>query len=352
VWARLYVLDQQRREAEDRENPGVPQDTPERWVAAAVIRDDPRFRFTSWGVAYRSRAEALAADEPYGLTHWAGDYERALDQWLALAEAAQHRGRLATVVAAWAGAISCAAAIGELARAEDLTARAWALAQDVQLWGPVALTLLGARDVLCTALDEGADDLIRDGAALTKRGGDVTVRWGIGTTYASLARIAALKEDERTALAFLELAADVTVTMPGWAITSSKTVGNAAAAAWYLPTTQYVDALETATIEKVLPGDFRSPMTDPRVTMAHLRGAAGDVEGARQWFAAARPELAVSRARTLRAMAVFDEALLLIRAGRAAEAQPYIETAGDRFERLGMRGWSRRLEALVAGQHP
>ena len=97
-----------------------------------------------------------------------------------------------------------------------------------------------------------------------------------------------------------------------------------------------------------LPADFRFPMTDARLALARLCALVGAHRRGGGWFADARDVLDAQRARPLRAVVDHDEALMHLRAGDPAAATPYIAAAQAAFDRLGMTGWIRRLDAVTA----
>src|SRR5262249_47534172 len=101
--------------------------------------------------------------------------------------------------------------------------------------------------------------------------------------------------------------------------------------------------------DKVLVPDFRWPMYDGRLSMAHLCALQGRYDEAVDWFAKARTVLDEQGARPLRAIVDFDEALMYCRRGARGDiesAQPLLDAALPQFHAVGMTGWIRRAEAL------
>lgn len=82
---------------------------------------------------------------------------------------------------------------------------------------------------------------------------------------------------------------------------------------------------------------------------ARLLGMAGRVPQSRTSFAAARSSAAAAGLLPQVAMADYDEAIVLAAAGARyyGEALNLLSAAGEKFERLGMRGWSDRVSALT-----
>jgi DNA-binding CsgD family transcriptional regulator len=84
------------------------------------------------------------------------------------------------------------------------------------------------------------------------------------------------------------------------------------------------------------------------LTEARLHGMAGRVPESRKAFAAARSFAAATGLQPQVAMADYDEAIVIAAAGPRyyGEALNLLSAAGEKFERLGMRGWSDRVSAL------
>jgi hypothetical protein len=85
------------------------------------------------------------------------------------------------------------------------------------------------------------------------------------------------------------------------------------------------------------------------LTEARLLGLAGRVAEGRAAFAAAR--IAATNAGLLPQLAIadYDEAIAIAAAGprHYGEALNLLSAAGEKFERLGMRGWSDRVSMLT-----
>lgn len=131
---------------------------------------------------------------------------------------------------------------------------------------------------------------------------------------------------------------------PAWAPNYARVAYEVSETLWLLDRRDHLSVVETALREKVLPTDFRFPMTDTRLALARLRALEGRHSEARQWFDAARKTLDAQAARPLRAVVDHDEALMFMRIGDWSSAGPLIDTATQEFERLGMTGWTRRLD--------
>jgi DNA-binding CsgD family transcriptional regulator len=85
------------------------------------------------------------------------------------------------------------------------------------------------------------------------------------------------------------------------------------------------------------------------LTEARLLGLAGRVAESRAAFAVARAQLTAAGLRPLLAFADHDEAIVIAAASSRGhdEAIKLLGSAGEKFERLGMRGWSDRVSALT-----
>jgi DNA-binding CsgD family transcriptional regulator len=85
------------------------------------------------------------------------------------------------------------------------------------------------------------------------------------------------------------------------------------------------------------------------LTEARLLGMAGRLAESRAAFAAARSSATATGSLPQVALIGYDEAVILAAAGPRyyGEALNLLSAAGERFERMGMRGWSDRVSALT-----
>jgi hypothetical protein len=351
VWARLYLLDLRRQEADDPRGLGIPIMTPERRRAARLMHADPRWRKDmAWAVwDHRDEVVASGTDDVWALTMWAGRYGEALPLWQRAATAAEARGQLAEAVSSWAGAASCAVALGHLTDADRWTDRARDLARRIELRGAFALHLVGARDQLVHARADGFDELMEWVAELTVYRTDRAQRWAEAITCAAMGRIFAGDGRIDDARAMVDAVVEVLPAAPPAVVSTNRMVGDVVAACWLSHDTRHLEVLDDAVHRLVVDPDFRCPMTDPRHVHGRLLALAGDLEAARRRFDDARSVAADDGLRTLRVILDHDEALLLLRHGRDAEAAPYLESVVRRATRLGMVGWVRRAERLAIG---
>ncbi len=351
VWARLYLLDLRRQEADDPRGLGIPIMTAARRRAAELLHADPRHRTELAWAVWDHRDEILerGMDDVWALTMWAGRYGDALRMWQAQATAAEARGQAAEAVSAWAGAASCAVALGPLGDADRWTERARALARRVELRGSFALHLLGARDHLAHARATGFDELMEWVAELTIYRSDRAQRWAEAASYAATARTLAVEGRHDDARAMLDGVVEVIPLAPTTVVGTNRLVGDAVAAAWLARDSRHLPVLADAVRRVLIEPDFRGPMTDPRHAQARLLGLGGDVEGARRWFSDARTVARTDGLRPLQAIIDHDEALLLLRAGRPRDAVPLLDATARRATQLAMVGWVRRAERLALG---
>jgi hypothetical protein len=134
---------------------------------------------------------------------------------------------------------------------------------------------------------------------------------------------------------------------PAWALNYTRTASDTAETLWLLGRRDHLRSVEAALRLKALPADFRFPMMDLRLSLARLCALGGRLDEADHWFAQARLVLEKQEARPLRAIADFDQALMLTRAGRHRQAGPYLNAAIGQFQQIGMTGWLRRAGQLA-----
>lgn len=138
---------------------------------------------------------------------------------------------------------------------------------------------------------------------------------------------------------------------PAWADNYPRVICDATLALYWLERTDHIDLIERNVRTKVIAPDFRCPMKDGRLAMAQLCALQGRYEEASDWFAKARTVLDEQRARPLRAIVDFDEALMYKRRASKRDRErvaPLMEAALRQFRDLGMTGWIRRGAELQA----
>jgi tetratricopeptide (TPR) repeat protein len=348
AWARLVSFDLERRAAEDREHPGIPLDTPERWEAARILQAfdlDPMAPAPMMGV-FASRAEVLTSTNLVVLVGQAGEYSHCLPLLRAEAEASLSRGQFFRAARCWSFLAYCQASLGGLDEARQALEQAQGLADRVGQ--PISVVLFG-QEYLSRILDEGWEEL----APIFESLADSTnpaLSWARGWIYAISVRIGARRGQEDVALRFLGLLVPWLERAPAWAIALPQMACDAAEALWLFQRLDHVDVVERALQEKVVGPDFRSPTVDGRLALARLSALQGRHDEALAWFAEARRVLGEQSARPLLAVADYDEALMYVRrrgTGDPARARPLLEAARKQFEIIGMPGWIRRADELT-----
>jgi DNA-binding SARP family transcriptional activator len=356
VWASLALLDLDRREAADREYPGIVLDTPERLEALRILHRAGALRervdLLRYAVAaiYETR-ERIPPEVAEGSTvrlFVIGDYAGARPRFEAEAAEAHARGQLAREAYCRGCLARCRIALGQLEAGRAALAEARAVADRIApgSWGwQRAHAIVGTEHALALAIDEGWEHWLRLVAAVSGARGRV-MRWAQSSFDAGAAVAhGRLGRSERA----LELVAAVLPALQRaspWALNYLRTVCDAAETLWLLGRRDHLAVIEAALRDKALPADFRWPMVDARLSLARLCALDGRHGEASRWFAEARVTLDAQGARPLRAIVDFDEALMHRRAGRPDAARPLLDAATDQFARLGMTGWLRRAGAV------
>jgi tetratricopeptide (TPR) repeat protein len=354
TWARLMTYDIVRREAEAGGNPGIVIDTPERRAVSAVIEAVPlgRDEFFVFGVhgfiRGKSRQDILErfAENPYYLMAGAGEYRRSVPIWERWIAQYKREGRIADVIESLAHLGRCHNALGALAAARAVFEEGVALTE--RLVGglpprnqPLAMTRYEMRLVEDDRWGEYAREVAEEPPMVEAS----------SSTFAAVRAMAAWycarTGQAEQALFFLESILDPLERAPGWVITYDLVAFHAAGTLWLLERTDHVEVIERNLREKILAPDFRHPMADARLSLAHLSALQGRDDEAMEWFAAARTVLDEQGARPLRAIVDFDEALMYQRRGAPERARPLFETALEQFRTIDMPGWIRRAERLL-----
>jgi DNA-binding SARP family transcriptional activator len=354
-WAALTLLDLDRREADDPTHPGMPLDLPGRRTALEILYRSGRLvgrgDLARYAVAAvfgrRERIPDEAARDPSVATFLLGDYALGARGFADEAEAAHARGQLAWEVYCRSGAGRSLVALGEFAAAATEIARSGALVDRLPGLG-LGWQLLhhqGAEDARTMALDLGWPERLAAFAPWMQPGPER--QWGRAAIAAIGARIHARRGHAHAALGLLSAPVHALQRAPAWAPNHGRTACEIAEALWLLDRRDHLSVVESALRDKALPADFRFPMTDARLAMARLCALDARHDEAHRWFTAARDVLDHQGARPLRAVVDHDEALMHLRAGDRAAAEPFVEAAAAAFERLGMAGWTRRLEGVT-----
>lgn len=357
AWAALTLLALDRKEAADPDHVGLPLDEARRRQALAVLYRSPQPAARSVDLARyavaaiyqrRDRVPAEAAQDPTVLLYLLGGLRPALPMFEEAAAQARARGELAREVHCRASTARTLAALGDLGAARAALAEARALAGRIpgREWSWERIHVEGTRDALtlATAEDwEGIQAVFDEFAGAE----DPVLRWARAPMHAGCARTAAHRGQQERAMAMLALPVRALSRAPAWALNYTRTASDTAETLWVLGRRDHLRPVEAALRLKALPADFRFPMMDLRLSLARLCALDGRLDEADHWFAQARLVLEEQEARPLRAIADFDQALMLIRAGHNRQAGPCLNAAIGQFQRIGMTGWLRRAGQLA-----
>lgn len=358
TWVRLAANDIIRREAEDPEYPGIMVDTPERRAVAEVAehlsfsrREEVALGVYGFLIA-RSREDILRrfGHAPFWLMMGAGEYRRSVPLWEDMIVQSEREGRIADAVAYLAQLARCYYALGDSAAAGAAYERAIAFAARVTGSLFQRRTFTAVRFDMRTVVDQGWEDFFREEQTSLEQPA-IEDHWGLALMQAAGARLTARLEGGEQALFLVGSVLTALERAPGWAVNYTWIACEAATALWLLGRAQYADVIERNLREKVLAPDFRCPMVDARLSMAHLCALQGGYDEAIDWFAKARVVLDEQGARPLRATVDYDEALMYYRRaapGDIERAQPLLDAALQQFLPLGMAGWIQRAETLRA----
>ena len=334
-WAALTLLDLDRQEAADPEHPGMPLDLPGRRTALTILHESGRLvgrgdlgRYALAAIyGRRDRIPPAAALDPTVAAFLLGDYAAAAPGFEQAADTAQAHGQLAWEVYCRSGAARCQVSLGDVAAAQQTIERCRELVSrllDLQpSWQMVHYQ--GTEDAVALVLDEGWPERLAAIALLLEPNPER--HWGICCVSAIAARIHARMGGVDMALPLLSRPVRALRQAPAWAPNYARVAYEVSETLWLLDRRDHLSVIETALREKVLPTDFRFPMTDTRLALARLCALEGRHSEARQWFDAARKTLDEQAARPLRAVVDHDEALMFLRIGDRSSAGPLIDTA-------------------------
>ncbi len=360
----LLTWDLNYREEQHPDYIGIYLDSPERRALQAAALSLPAgqavFSPAEFETAAAAKASAPTAANPGAtLLFWAGDFRGALPPFqdqIALFDA---EGRLdwAATNRTWAAA--CCIALGELDRGHAILDEAAAMSgrfprgvSPLQVW---------ARQVeLCSATDDDWESVVPWVERFLAGVQPQDLVFAAPVLGAAAMTFARLGQGDR-ALQLIARVLPAVEQASKWAGNYPRLVCEPAAALWFLGRSDQAEALERNIREKVVEPDFGYPMVDGRLSLARLCSLQGRLDEARDWFAESRKVLEEQGARPLRAICDYDEALALVRheargmrdegfpADVRAEAEALLTAAIAQFREIGMIGWTRRAEALLAG---
>lgn len=354
AWVWLKALDITRRRAEDPDDLGLLTETPDVRELCDVA---PRVPLALWEqlfltnyVAPHTRDEAIRnkLHDVASLPCY-DDQRVAVDLLCEGAAKSEREGRIGVMVYYLAALARALTAGGDLGGAGAVLTRARTVGARMPHPSISMLVVLAAENDLHLALDEGLEALLEGHEAQALSWAKES-RWAMAAVRAATARTCASVGRHDAALALLEMVPTALELAPPWITIYTKTACDAAAALWLVGRTDHAARIETCLRDKVLPGDLRDYLREVRLSIAQLCALQGRVDEAQHWFAEARRTLDRRGARTLRAIADYDEALMFARRaapGDRERASALGDAATRQFEALGMTGWVRRAAALL-----
>jgi class 3 adenylate cyclase len=354
VWSSLAELDTFRKEAADPENPGIRIDSIENRELYTVLKRLPREQLETrnFEIPFESREEVLGDSllPARAILMLAGDYRRCLPLQIREAADDEQHGAIASATRGWADVARCHIGLGNFTEAEAALDRARKLAARMTIPNSVGLlSLVAAQGELHYALDERWEQFMSNPAALAfMQGAGADSKWASAMINAYVSYLLSQIGQPELALQRVSLLPAALERGAPWDRTYCSTACIAAATLWILNSNIHADIVERNIRLKVLAPDFRSPLSDSRLSLARLCALQGRVEEASDWFAKARDVLDEQGARPLRAIADYDQGLMYMRRGAAGDselAKPYFEAARQQFDTLGMTGWLRRSSA-------
>jgi DNA-binding CsgD family transcriptional regulator len=279
-----------------------------------------------------------------------GDFAGALARARELLEATTRYGSVpgqAEAVAAIAGAL----------RAFDLPLACQTAEQATELIGRLhpahrlhVIVEVSLRITLAYFLDGDWPDLARK-AARQAAAPAVGRRGILGLYTGACAALAAARAGDRaTAQRLLAAVVPVLERMEPTMHHHTLAVHDCAITAWELGVTEWVGTLRRLADRLIEAGAGDSMMASHSLCLARMSALRGDLERAAEEFARARRDLDAGGHRPLRAIADYDEAVMLVRAGSAGATRiaPLLAGAGAAFRSLGMAAYERRAADLAS----
>jgi tetratricopeptide (TPR) repeat protein len=327
-------------------------DTAVRAAITRVVLATPRW-WEKEGIpppSFASRAEILAQPHvfSFALVYQVGEYRRAVEAAEDLAERQVTRGAFALAALELENAARALIAVGEVGRAEERHARAFALADRIGAPAFVTAQLLGSIFERARLRGEGYAELFASTQVLRDDPG-LENRWLRAAIMAATAYGAAELGQPELALAQIEQVMPAIEQRTGQMNNYTFIVFWTSAALWELGEPRFADRIEPNLLEKTIKPDFRYVSTDARLAMAWLCALQGRPDEAREWFAKARVVLGEQGARPLRAITDFEEARMHARLGSRgdrARGLALLDAADPEFAAIGMPGWLRRSQEL------
>ena len=355
IWASLTEIDIRRQEAEDPQNPGIRIDSAANRELYEVIKTLPREHLASrnFDPSYESRAEIARDPAPSAsvMLMLAGDYRGSVTLQQRDAVECEQRGAVAKAVRAWADTARCHIALGDLIDGRAALDRAHKLSARMST-ALGLLSLVAAQGEMHYATDEGWMQLMTNNAAAAFMSGpSAESKWASAMINSYVSYLLAQINQPDLSMQRVEAVLPALERGAPWARTYCSTACITAATLWMLGRADHSELVERNVRSKVLAQDFRSPMSDARLSLARLCVLQGRFEEAVEWFDKARIVLDEQSARPLRAIADFDQALMYYRRGDSGDddkAATFLECAANQFKQIGMTGWLRKAQQLQA----
>jgi DNA-binding CsgD family transcriptional regulator len=250
--------------------------------------------------------------------------------------------------------VVCQALLGELAAAQSAFPQAQEMAARL---GPThrlrALALTAAESVLADYLEGDWPRLAQEAARFATdpqagRGPLGLIAANFAThNYSRAGNVAEARRFLAALTSILERAAPTVYLYNG-------AVDRGATTVWELNAVEFADIYRRLALNLLAAGYQGAPLCTNALTVARMATLLGDMGEAEVYFAHARRDIEASSQRPLRAIADYDEALALNRAGASGRAriESLLDSALAQFRALGMAGWEQRALALLAQPAP
>lgn len=356
TWVTLRSHDIVRREAVDPELPGIPLDSAERRELSDAMKRlpledlDGALSIPAVGLIFDSRDEILQAEQAGGSTVFqAGRYKESFEELSQLAGEFLTAGRLASAALMRIVQARYEITFGRLAESERSFAEAMEITGRIPPSPFLALQASVVPIERAFVLGEG-QEAFADGAVATVEQSANVNQWVMAAFKSLTANLCAYAGREEEALRWLSQALPAIDHAPGWATNYTVMVSLAVRTLWELGRTDHIERIERSLREKVVAPDFRYILSDGRLALGQVCVLTGRFDEARESFERARVVLDEEGSRPMRAIVDYAEAESVVRFGMPAAAghvDALLASAVERFEEIGMPGWTRRARALL-----
>ena len=272
---------------ESQEYPGIEPQNPLVMSLYDAVEASPYQDIHRWGHRVRptSVLSAPGPVEPDIRLYYAGDLS-AIDDLRAAAATAERFGRHGRAAALWTTAARCAVARGELTDVDELVASAEEDLKLLSAEADVRYQLLAVTDELNAANGEQMQlETIRVYDSMVP---DVTATFMLANFRSSIGRLYADVGEFGRAVELFELTVPAIERSGPAAATYLKVLWNAAEIVWHVQLPDQCELLRSVYEEQVIPGSWRTPMTNEYLALARLASVGGDLDGALESFELAR----------------------------------------------------------------